>query len=68
MEPIDKLYKRDEFVTRSLHIDENLYVKLQYLCENVYDTSVSKLVNICVETKLQNISEYVLWEYVPIPE
>ena len=54
MEPIEKLYKKDKIITRSLHIDEDLYEKLQYLCENVYDTSVSKLVNICVETELQN--------------
>ena len=54
MEPIEKLYKRDKIVTRSLHIDEDLYEKLQYLCENVYDTSVSKLVNICAETALQS--------------
>ena len=54
MEPIEKLYKKDKIITRSLHIDEDLYEKLQYLCENVYDVSVSKLVNICVETELQN--------------
>lgn len=52
MEPIQRLYKKDEIVTRSLHIDEDLYKKLQYLCENVYETSVSKLINICVETSL----------------
>ena len=52
MEPIQRLYKKDEMVTRSLHIDEDLYRKLQYLCDNVYETSVSKLVNICVETTL----------------
>ena len=52
MEPIQRLYKKDEMVTRSLHIDENLYNKLQYLCDNVYETSVSKLTNICVETLL----------------
>ena len=54
MEPIENLYKRDKIVTRSLHIHEDLYEKLQYLCENVYDTSVSKLVNICAETALQS--------------
>ena len=42
MEPIQRLYKRDKMITRSLHIDEDLYKKLQYLCENVYETSVSK--------------------------
>ena len=54
MEPIEKLYKKDKIVTRSLHIDEDLYEKLQYLCDKVYDTSVSKLVNICIETQLEH--------------
>lgn len=54
MEPIERLYKTDKIITRSLHIDEDLYLKLQYICDNVYDVSVSKLVNICVETLLQD--------------
>ena len=54
MEPIEKLYKKDKIVTRSLHIDEDLYEKLQYLCDLVYDTSVSKLVNICIETQIEH--------------
>lgn len=54
MEPIKRLYQKDKIITRSLHIDEDLYEKLQYLCDEVFDTSVSKLVNICVETELQN--------------
>ena len=29
MEPIERLYKKGETVTRSLHIDEDLYSKLQ---------------------------------------
>ncbi len=52
MEPIQRLYKKGNLITRSLHIDEDLYNKLQYLCDNVYDASVSKLINICVETSL----------------
>ena len=54
MEPIKRLYKKDEIITRSLHIDENLYLKLQNICDNVFDASISKIVNICVETLLQN--------------
>lgn len=54
MEPIQRLYKKDKIVTRSLHIDEDLYSKLQYLCDNVFDTSVSKIINICIETLLKN--------------
>ena len=33
MEPIERLYKKEKTVTRSLHIDEDLYEKLQILCE-----------------------------------
>ncbi len=54
MEPIKRLYKKDKTITRSLHLDEDLYSKLQYLCDEVFDTSVSKLVNICIETLLQD--------------
>lgn len=54
MRPIDRLYRKDDIVPRSLHIDEELYLKIQDLAENVYSASVSKIVNICVETMLQD--------------
>ena len=54
MEPIQRLYKRQKTTTRSIHIDEDLYSKLQHLSSTVFDASVSKIVNICVETLLQN--------------
>lgn len=54
MRPIDRLYKKDDIVPRSLHIDEELYIKIQDLAENVFEASVSKMVNICVETMLQD--------------
>ncbi len=54
MEPIQRLYKRDKTETRSLHMDEDLYSKLQYICDNVFDASVSKMINICIETALQD--------------
>lgn len=54
MQPIERLYKKDEIIPRSLHIDEQLYLKIQDIAENVFDASVSKMVNICVETMLQD--------------
>lgn len=54
MRPIDRLYRKDGIVARSLHIDEELYLKIQDLADNTFDTSVSKLVNVCVETMLQD--------------
>ena len=54
MEPIQRLYRKGKIISRSLHIDQDLYEKIQYLCDNVFDVSASKLVNICVETLLQD--------------
>ena len=52
MRAIDRLYKREETITRSVHIDEDLYEKVQYLSENVYDASASKIINVCIENTL----------------
>ena len=54
MEPIERLYKKDKLITRSLHIDEDLYIQVQRICDEVFDASVSKIINICIETTLQN--------------
>lgn len=52
MRAIDRLYKREDTVTRSLHIDEDLYSQVQYLSETFFDASVSKIINVCVENTL----------------
>lgn len=52
MRAIDRLYKREETITRSLHIDEDLYTQVQYLSESVFDASVSKIINVCIENTL----------------
>lgn len=52
MRAIDRLYKREETIMRSLHIDEDLYTQIQYLSEEVFDASVSKIINVCVENTL----------------
>lgn len=52
MRAIDRLYKREEIVSRSLHIDEDLYTQVQNLSETVFDASVSKIINVCVENTL----------------
>ena len=52
MKAIDRLYKKDKNITRSVHIDEDLYSKIQYLSENVFDASVSRIINVCIENSL----------------
>lgn len=54
MRPIDRLYRKDDIIPRSLHIDEELYYKVQDLSDNVFNASVSKIINICVETMLED--------------
>ncbi len=53
MRAIDRLYKKEKFITRSIHIDEDLYEKLQYLADNIYDATVSKIINVCIEDFLE---------------
>lgn len=52
MEAIDRLYKRDKMITRSINIDQELYSQLQYLSDNVYDSSVNRIINVCAENAL----------------
>ena len=49
MSCLGKLYKREELISRTLDIDEDLYYKLEFLSKERYDASISKLVNISVE-------------------
>lgn len=52
MRAIDRLYKKDKSITRSVHIDDDLYKEVQYLSKNVFDSSVSKIINVCIENNL----------------
>ena len=52
MNVIDRLYKKDESIIKSVHIDQDLYSEMQYLSDNIFDASVSKIINVCVENTL----------------
>lgn len=60
MSCLEKLYKREELISRTLDIDEELYYKLEFLSKERYDASISKLVNISVEelVKTEKIQIY----------
>lgn len=50
MSNITKLYKISNSRTKkSINIEDKLYEKLKYLMEHVYDTTISDLINICIE-------------------
>ena len=44
-----RFYKKENLISRSLDIDEELYSELEYLSKNVYEASISKIINIAVE-------------------
>lgn len=44
-----RFYKKEKKVSKTLDIDENLYSKLEILSNQVYDASISKLVNAAIE-------------------
>ena len=54
MSYFNRFYKREKMVSRTLDIDEELYDELEYLSKNVYDASISKLVNAAIEGLIEN--------------
>lgn len=55
-----RFYKKEKMISRTLDIDEELYDKLEFLSNNVYDASINKLVNASIESiiKDENIQMY----------
>lgn len=62
MKAIDRLYKKDTNVTRSIHIDQDLYSQIQYLSEHIFDASVSRIINVCIENTLQKNQTIVFYK------
>ena len=56
-----RFYKKEKLINRSLDIDEELYNELEYLSKNVYEASISKLVNASIE-KIIETEEITLYE------
>ena len=68
MSVLDKFYKKDQLIQKTVEIDGNLFDKIEFLSKNVYDAYISKLKNSLEEleklkekyeisiTKLINIS------------
>ena len=54
------LCKKEKTISRTLDIDEELYYKLEFLSKEIYDASISKLVNISIEEliKTEKIQVY----------
>lgn len=44
-----RFYKKEKMINRTLEIDEKFYIELEKLSKEVYDASISKLVNVAIE-------------------
>lgn len=55
-----RFYRKENLISRSLDIDEELYSELEELAKNVYEASISKLVNASIEklVETENIQLY----------
>lgn len=45
----DRFYDKDVIIQKTFEIETSLYDKLEFLSENVYDASISKLINACID-------------------
>ena len=53
MSVLDRFWPKDELVQKTIEIESSLYDEIEFLCENVYDTSVSKIINTCVDDLIE---------------
>ena len=55
-----KFNKKERLINRTLNIDEELYIILEELSNNVYDASITKLVSAAIENLIEteNIQIY----------
>ena len=54
MSVFSRFFKKEKQVTRTFEIDISLYEKLEHLSSKVYDASINKLVNACLESFAEN--------------
>jgi len=60
MNVLDRFWPRDELVQTTLEIESNLYDEIANLSENIYDASISKIINACIDDLIEkeNIQIY----------
>lgn len=60
MNVLDRFWKRDKLVQKTIEIESSLYDSLEFLSNNVYDASISKIINACIDelVESENIKLY----------
>lgn len=60
MSILDRLWAKDELVQNTIEIESSLYDEIEFLSENVYDASIVKIINACIDEliKTENVKLY----------
>ena len=45
----NKFYDKDIIIQKTFEIETSLYDRIEFLSENIYDASISKLINACID-------------------
>ena len=53
MSVLDRFWPKDELIQKTIEIESSLYDEIEFLCENVYDASVSKIINACIDELIE---------------
>lgn len=49
MNVLDRFFPKDNLIQKTVEIDSLLFDKIEYLSQNVYDASISKIINACID-------------------
>ena len=60
MSVLNRFCAKDELVQKTIEIESSLYDEIEFLSENVYDASISKLINACIDelVETENVKLY----------
>ena len=53
MSVLDRFWPKDELIQKTIEIESSLYDEIEFLCENVYDASISKIINACIDELIE---------------
>lgn len=53
MSVLDRFWAKDELVQKTIEIESSLYDEIEFLSENVYDASISKIINACIDDLIE---------------
>lgn len=49
MSILDRFWERDELIQKTFEIESSLYDQVEHLSNNVYDATISKIINACID-------------------